>query len=85
MSWQWLSIITVWVLTTVGGILVAVLTPRDEYFTWIPIVLAGAIILTFCIQLGIQRKEGFVSRVMASIGVSVLVLAVISGALSLVG
>lgn len=85
MSWQWLSIITVWVLTTLGGILVATLAPRDEYFTWVPIVLAAAVILTFCIQLAIQRKEGFVARVMASIGVSVLILAILTGVLSIVG
>ena len=85
MSWQWLSIVTVWLLTAVGGVLVATLTPRGEYFTWIPIVLAGAIILTFCIQLAIQRKEGFVSRVMASIGVSVVILAIVTGVLALLG
>ncbi len=85
MSWQWMSIVSVWVLTAAGAIVVGIVSPRDQYFTWIPIVLAGAIILTFCIQLAIQRKEGFVSRVMASIVMSVVILAVATGILALLG
>jgi MFS-type transporter involved in bile tolerance (Atg22 family) len=85
MSWQWLSIIVVWLLVALGAVLVGVMSPRDEYLTWLPIVLAGAIVLTFCIQLGIRRKEGFVTRVMASVVVSVLILAAATAVLAALG
>jgi hypothetical protein len=85
MSWQWMSIVSVWILTAAGAVAVGIFSPRDQYYTWIPIVLAGAIIVTFCIQLAIQRKEGFVSRVMASIVVSLVILAIATGALVLLG
>lgn len=85
MSWQWLSIITVWVIVIAGVVIVGVLSPPDDYYTWLPIVLAGAIIVTFCIQLAIQRKEGFVARVMASLGVSVIILAIATGIFALLG
>ena len=85
MSWQWLSIIPVWVAVIAGVVLVGLLSPREDYFTWLPIVFAGGIIITFCIQLAIQRKEGFVSRVMASIGVSLIIVAISTGVFALLG
>jgi 4-hydroxybenzoate polyprenyltransferase len=85
MSWQWMSIISVWVLVAAGAVFVGLFSPRGEYFTWIPIVLAAGIVVTFTIQLAIQRKEGFVTRVMASVVVSVVILAIATGVLYLLG
>jgi hypothetical protein len=48
-------------------------------------VLAICIIATFAIQLAIQRKDGFVVRAMASIGGSVLLLAIATGVFALIG
>ena len=80
-----MSIVAVWLAVTIAAVLVSTLLPRDLFLTWIPVVLAGAIILTFSIQLAIQRKEGFVVRVMSSVCVSVLILAAATGAWFLLG
>jgi hypothetical protein len=88
------SVIPVWILTVVGAVLVGLLVTGDAshespfadgggHLDWLSIVLAGAILLTFGIQLGIQRKEGFVSRVVASIVGAVLILAAATVVLAL--
>ncbi|MGV8886322.1 MAG: hypothetical protein ACOH1T_12150 [Microbacteriaceae bacterium] len=87
------SVIPVWVLTVIGAILVAVLATGDAShespfadgggnLDWLSIVFAAAIIATFVIQLAIQRKEGFVSRVVASIVGSLLILGVATAVLA---
>ena len=85
MTWQISSVLPVWVLSLVGAVLIAVLLPREQYLTWVAIVLAGAVILTFLIQLGLRRTDGFVVRAMASIGISALILAIASGVVALLG
>ncbi|CAN5187539.1 hypothetical protein BH11ACT4_BH11ACT4_23230 [soil metagenome] len=85
MTWQFFSVLPVWLLSIVGAIVVGVAVPHDSYFTGVVIVLAAAVIATFAIQLALQRTEGFVVRAMASIGVSVVILAIATGVLALVG
>ncbi len=85
MTWQLLSVIPVWLLSIVGAVVVGLVTPHDDLFTGLSIVLAAAVIVTFVIQLALQRTEGFVVRAMASIGVSVVILAVATGLLALAG
>ena len=60
----------------VATVLVALNSPGFEYFTWLSIVLAGAIIVTFCVQLAIRRKEGFNGRLNLSVGGSFLIVVV---------
>jgi hypothetical protein len=79
MSWQAASVIPVWLIALAGAIVIGVASPRAEYFTWLGVVMAAAVIATFAIQLATRRPEGFVVRAMASIGVSVVILAVASG------
>ena len=58
-----------WVLVLVAAVVIAVITPNYEYYTWLPVTMAGSIILTFIVQLSLQRKEGFVGRlVLTSVG-----------------
>ena len=85
MTWQLLSVIPVWLLTIVGAVVIALTRPDEQYLTWIAIVLAGAVILTFAIQLALRRKEGFVTRAMASIGISTVILAIAAGVVALLG
>lgn len=70
------SVVPVWILVIAATVTVAVVTPGFEFFTWLPIVLAASIILTFCVQLGIHRKEGFNSRLSLSTGGAFLIVAV---------
>ena len=68
------SVLPVWSLAIVGAVLVSVFSPVDHYLTWLPIVLAADILLTFCIQLALVQKDGLVNRMMACLGGSVLIL-----------
>jgi len=70
------SIIPIWLLVIAASIAVALVSPGFEFFTWLPIVLAAAVILTFCVQLGIQRKEGFNGRLALSTGGALVIVAV---------
>lgn len=65
----------VWLATLLGAVLVAVFA-GDRFFTWVPVVAAVSLLLTFVIQLSLQRKEGLVNRMIASVGGSVAILAV---------
>jgi hypothetical protein len=78
------SILPVWLLVIVGAVLVGVLSPRDQYFQWLSIVLASATILTFVIQLAVSQKEGLVLRIMAALAGSVIILGVATAILALV-
>ncbi|MEO6505943.1 MAG: hypothetical protein ABIW36_01680 [Terrimesophilobacter sp.] len=68
------TVLPVWVLVAVGAVLVGLLAAPREYFTWLPIVLGIAVLLTFSIQLAIVRRDGLVTRAMVSVGGSVVIL-----------
>jgi len=87
------SVIPVWILAVIGAILVGTLADRTShangffsgsggYLDWLGIVFAIIVILTFVVQLLIQRSEGFVSRVVASIVGSLIILAVATAILA---
>ncbi len=83
MTWQLWSVLPVWVASLAAAIVIGVLAVPEKRLTWVAIAFAGAVIATFAIQLGIQKKEGFVLRAMASIGVALVVLAVTTGVFAL--
>jgi hypothetical protein len=82
MAWSLRSVIPVWILALAGAIVVGVLA-ASAFLTWLPIVLAGTVLITFAIQLALQRKDGLVTRMMASLGGALLILAVATAVLSL--
>jgi drug/metabolite transporter superfamily protein YnfA len=65
----------VWIAALVGAVLVGVFA-GDRFLTWIPVVAAAALLLTFVIQLSLQRKEGLVTRISASFGGVLVILGV---------
>ena len=75
------SIVPVWILVALATVFVAVATPGLQFFTWLPIVLGASIILTFCIQLSLRRKEGFNGRLTLSTAGALVIVA--AGALIL--
>jgi hypothetical protein len=79
------SIVPIWVVAIVGAILVGLLAAPTHIYGWLSIVLVVSIILTFIIQLALSTKEGLVMRTAASIGGAVILLAVATGILVLVG
>lgn len=80
--WQRWSPVVVWAGALAAAICIAVLL-RHQYLVWLPIAMAAGVIVSFAIQLGIQRKEGYVTRVMLSIGGAVVILALTTGVLAL--
>jgi len=75
MTWQRVSIISVWLLVAIAVVVGGLVIPAANQLDAVALVFAGAILTSFAIQLVIQRKEGFVTRVMASIGGAVIILA----------
>ena len=84
MSWQWKSIVVVWLLALVCAVLVGLLS-GEATLTWIGLSLAGCTIVTMCVQIGTRRKEGYVSRMTASIVGATVILAAATGILALIG
>jgi hypothetical protein len=70
------SVLPIWILVAIASLIVALVTPGYEFFTWLPIVLAGSIVLTFCVQLAIRRKEGFNGRLNLSASGALIIVAV---------
>jgi len=83
MAWSLRSVIPVWVLALLGAVAVGVFA-ASRSLTWIPIVLAASVLLTMAIQLALQRKEGLVTRMMASLGGALVICAVATGILAFV-
>ncbi len=76
------TILPVWLVTIAAAIAVGVLA-GPAYLTWLPIVLAGVVLLTFTIQLALQRKEETVTRMVFSIGGALVILLVATVVLAL--
>jgi hypothetical protein len=66
-------------------VLVGVITAPSGIYRWLSVVLAVTVLLTFIIQLALPTKEGLVLRMAASIGGSVILLAVATAVLVLRG
>lgn len=76
------TVVPVWVLTVIAAVVIGIVSARDQYITWLSITLAAAVLLTFAVQLSTLTKQGFVDRVMASLGGAVLILAIATGVLA---
>ena len=76
------TILPVWLVTLAAAIAVGVFS-GPAYLTWLPVVLAGVTILTFAIQLMLQRKEETVTRMIFSIGGALVILMIATVVLSL--
>ena len=55
-----------WLLSLTGAIIIGATATPEMRVTWLAITLASAVLLTFVIQIAIQRKERFVARATAS-------------------
>lgn len=71
---RWVSVTAVWIATAVGALAVVLVTPTAQQYTWLPLVLALAVILTFVLQLSLQNKVGLVSRITLSLGGALVIL-----------
>ncbi len=78
------SALPVWALAIVGVVLVAVFE-ADRYLHWMPLALAGCVLLTFGIELVISQTRGAVSRMSTALGGALVILAVATAVFALVG
>lgn len=69
------SVPPIWLAALAGAILVGVYA-GEAFLTWIPVVAVSAVLLTFLVQLSLQRKEGLVNRIIASVGGVLVILGV---------
>jgi hypothetical protein len=77
------TILPVW-LTTLALVIVVAVAAGAAYLTWLPVVLAGVLLLTFVIQLVLSRKEQLVTRMIFSIGGALVILLVATVVLAVV-
>lgn len=82
MAWASRSVPPVWAVALLGAIAIAVWA-GPAFLLWTPVLLAGCVLLTFVIQLSLQRKEGLVDRIVASVGGALVVLVVATVALAI--
>lgn len=71
------SVLVVWGASLVAAVLVALLSGQ-AFLAWTAIALSALVLLTAVIQLAIQRKEGFVLRLAASVSGAAVILTVTS-------
>ena len=63
----------VWVVVAAVAVAVALLVPREQWWGILPVIAAGAMLLTFVIQVSLQSKDGLVTRMLVTVsGVFVL-------------
>lgn len=77
------TILPVW-LTTVALVLVVAVVSGSSWLTWLPLVLAAVLLLTFAIQLVLSRKEQLVTRMIFSIGGALVILVAATVVLAIV-
>lgn len=82
MSARALSVPPIWLLALAGAVVVGVVA-GERFLTWLPVLLAGCVLVTFAVQLALQSKEGLVTRIIASIGGALAVLVVATAVLIL--
>lgn len=85
MSWQWKSVVLVWLFALVGAVLTGVFSLPGQALVWIGLSFGGCVIGTLCVQLATGRKEGYVNRVTMSLVGAVVVLAGATGIFALAG
>ena len=65
----------VWLAVVAALVAVAVVVPIAGWWSLLPAIAAGAVLLTFVLQVSLQSKDGLVSRMLVTVsGVVVLLL-----------
>jgi hypothetical protein len=84
-SWQWKSVVVVWLFALVCAVLTGLLSLPGQHLVWMSLSFAGCTIGTLSVQLATGRKEGYVDRVTTSLVGAVAVLAAATGIFALTG
>lgn len=81
---SWLSIVPIWVLALAGALTVGLTVDPALALGGVSLTLAVCTIVTLAVQLATRRKEGFVSRVTASLVGSFAILSVATAVFAIV-
>ena len=81
---RWTSVVGVWVASLIAAVLIGAFAGTHAYLGWLGIAMAGAVLVSMCIQLATQEKHGFVMRMGASLSGSFVVVALATLVLALV-
>ena len=77
--------IPVWGVVAAGLAILLTVGRPAMWMPSMPVVAAGAVLLTFVIQVSLQSKDGLVQRMLVSVSGIVVILAVASAVILLVG
>ncbi|KQV25605.1 hypothetical protein [Yonghaparkia sp. Root332] len=75
--------IPVWGAVVVGLVVLVALGRPEVWLPSVPVVGAGALLLTFLVQVSLQSKDGLVKRMLVSVTGVVIILAAASFAMLL--
>lgn len=70
-----LTIVPVWLLTLAAAVVIGLTSSAADAYLWLPLALAGSVLVTFVLQLATSQKDGLVSRTMLSTCGSLVILA----------
>ena len=77
------GVIAVWVVSLVAAIALGIALPVQDRVPWLAIAFGGVILLSFAVQLGYGRAQGFIVRVAASCVGALIVMGLVSAAFGL--
>ncbi|WP_168916380.1 hypothetical protein [Microcella flavibacter] len=69
----------VWIAVVAGLVALLVLVEADDRAGSLAVIAAGAVLLTFLIQVSLQTKEGLVHRMLVTVTGIILLMALASG------
>lgn len=68
----------VWFAVVAAVIAVGLLVPASGWWSLLPVIAAGAVLMTFVIQVSLQSKDGLVMRMLVTASGAVLLLMIAS-------
>lgn len=75
--WHFPRLLIAWLITLALGVLVLVLVPAADRYSWLAFAIGLSALVTFALQLGTAQREGFITRTSFSIAGSVVIIAVL--------
>lgn len=75
--WHLPRLIIAWAVAAVIGVLVVVMVPTENRYSWLAFAIGLSTLVTFALQLGTAQREGFITRTAFSVAGSVVIIAVL--------
>ena len=72
------GIVVVWAVALLGAVAIGIFVGEDWRMPWMLVGFGGAVLLSFAVQLGYGRTDGFILRVAGSVIGALLLMGVIS-------